>query len=194
MSTDTFPPDNSRLANGALRDPDYQKSCKLLFLFIKNRVFPILWLLKTHLQMQAFCRHFASYYFPYNLDMLESDSYLSRWVTFARATANACKALNGYWKSNVYALPSILPNCITWNLTIFYTYDLEEHVWSYLSTPEFDLKILGAFLSHSAAEIKLVHLAGLVPHGRFVVHHQLCIASYHFRFRTRNSHSSLLEL
>lgn len=45
--------------------------------------------------------------------VLESDSYLSRCVTFARATANACKALNGYWKSRVYALPSILPNCIT---------------------------------------------------------------------------------
>jgi len=43
----------------------------------------------------------------------ESDGYLSRCVTFARATANACNALNGYWKSNVYALPSILPNCIT---------------------------------------------------------------------------------
>lgn len=39
--------------------------------------------------------------------------YFKRWVTFAKATANACNAENGYWKSRVYALPSILPNCIT---------------------------------------------------------------------------------
>lgn len=30
-----------------------------------------------------------------------NDYYLSRCVTLAKATANACKALKGYWKSNV---------------------------------------------------------------------------------------------
>lgn len=65
---------------------------------------------------------------------------------------------------------------------------------SYLSTPEFDLKILGAFLSYSATEIELVHLAGFVPHGRLILHHQLRVASYRFRFRTGNIRPSLLEL
>lgn len=40
--------------------------------------------------------------------------YFSRWVTLANATANACSAENGYWKSSVYALPSIRPNCMTY--------------------------------------------------------------------------------
>lgn len=39
--------------------------------------------------------------------------HLSLCVTLARATAKAWTALNGYWKSRVYALPSIRPNCIT---------------------------------------------------------------------------------
>jgi len=41
--------------------------------------------------------------------------YLSRWVTLASATANAWTALYGYWKSSVYALLSMRPNCITWH-------------------------------------------------------------------------------
>lgn len=40
--------------------------------------------------------------------------HFRRWVTLARATAKACTAEKGYWKSRMYALPSILPNCITW--------------------------------------------------------------------------------
>lgn len=40
--------------------------------------------------------------------------HLRRCVTLARATAKACTAEKGYWKSRMYALPSILPNCITW--------------------------------------------------------------------------------
>lgn len=39
--------------------------------------------------------------------------YLRRWVTLAKATANACTAEKGYWKSKIYALPSMRPNCIT---------------------------------------------------------------------------------
>jgi len=64
---------------------------------------------------------------------------------------------------------------------------------SHLSAFELDLKVLGAFLSHSATEIKLVHLAGFVPHGRFIVHHQLRIALYRLRLAT-DPRSSLLQL
>ena len=41
------------------------------------------------------------------------NDHFNRWVTLAKATANAWMAVNGYWKSNVYALLSIRPNCIT---------------------------------------------------------------------------------
>ena len=41
------------------------------------------------------------------------NAYFSLWVTFASATAKAWTAVKGYWKSKVYALFSILPNCIT---------------------------------------------------------------------------------
>lgn len=40
--------------------------------------------------------------------------YFIRWVTFANATPKAWIAENGYWKSSVYAFPSIRPNCMTW--------------------------------------------------------------------------------
>lgn len=37
----------------------------------------------------------------------------------------------------------------------------------------FNLEVLGGLLSDSAAEVELVHLAILVPHGRLVVHDEL---------------------
>jgi hypothetical protein len=64
---------------------------------------------------------------------------------------------------------------------------------SHLSAFELDLKVLGALLSHSATEIKLIHLAGFVPHGRFIVHHQLRIALDRLRLAT-DPCSSLLQL
>ena len=41
------------------------------------------------------------------------EGHLSRCVTLASATAKAWTALYGYWKSSVYALLSMRPNCIT---------------------------------------------------------------------------------
>lgn len=37
----------------------------------------------------------------------------------------------------------------------------------------FNLEVLSGFLRDAAAEVELVHLAVLVPHGRLVVHQQL---------------------
>ena len=42
-----------------------------------------------------------------------SHCHFRRCVTLAKATANACRAVNGYWKSSVKALLSTRPNCIT---------------------------------------------------------------------------------
>lgn len=45
---------------------------------------------------------------------MENKYYFKRCVTLANATEKACSAENGYWKSNVYAFPSMRPNCITY--------------------------------------------------------------------------------
>ncbi len=47
-----------------------------------------------------------------------AECHFRRCVTLARATAKAWMALNGYWKSSVYALLSMRPNCITCNKQI----------------------------------------------------------------------------
>ena len=44
--------------------------------------------------------------------------HFSLCVTLASATPKAWTAVNGYWKSSVYALLSIRPNCITWKRSL----------------------------------------------------------------------------
>lgn len=64
------------------------------------------------------CKLDGVFFFIYKYFHLIFKIYFKRCVTFARATAKACSAENGYWKSSVYAFPSILPNCMTFNLKI----------------------------------------------------------------------------
>lgn len=47
---------------------------------------------------------------------------------------------------------------------------------TYLLVEELDLEVLGRLLRDPAAEIELVHLAVLVPHGGLVVHDELQLA------------------
>lgn len=58
-----------------------------------------------------------------------------------------------------------------------------------------DLEVLGGLLRDAAAEVELVHLAVLVPHGRLVVHHQLPPrAGPAARTRSYGRHACALEL
>ena len=119
-----------------------------------------------------------------------SSPHLSRCVTFASATASACRALNGYWKSNVYALPSILPNCMTCAQVKSTLCDsrsftvavvcrpvpttvrrVQAHTdkYSYLTGLVLDLEVLGGLLRHASPEVQLVDLRQLVPKWRFVL-------------------------
>lgn len=101
--------------------------------------------------------------------------YFKRCVTLARATAKACNAENGYWKSNVYALPSMRPNCITYwwksgwrgmnNINTFL-----NSVWTYLFSSKFYLEIFSRFLCYPPTEIQLVNLTHFIPHWRLVMH------------------------
>ena len=52
-----------------------------------------------------------------------------------------------------------------------------------LSVPVLNLEVFGRFLRHPTTEIQLVRLAGVVPHRRFVLQHQLTTAAYFHRRR-----------
>ena len=111
---------------------------------------------------------------------LNQMNYLRRCVTLAKAHANAWTAENGYWKSNVYALPSILPNCITCKGSqgpnIRNWTGGSDRADAHLFPFEFNLEILGRFLRYSASEIELINLAVLVPQWRFIIQNEFAPA------------------
>lgn len=88
-------------------------------------------------------------------------TYFNRCVTLASATANACNAENGYWKSNVYAFPSIRPNCITYNTMISNWINFICFIYNgnaiilknYLFATKFNLEIFGWFLCNASTKI-----------------------------------------